>query len=237
MLFALITETRLVTASELYRMAAALEINAAHCSKAYQLDEPVGIVVVDRESELPAGCYPVVMVGEGGDSATLADHWFDPLRAIPAARVLVQNTSGLNAGTNSICEATSHEIVEALCNPRLSTWSQHPTRAGVEVAREVADPCQDDYVARVNGTDWHVANFVTPAWFAPTGAVDFDWCKRLRAPGEIGPDGYAVMRERRADGGWRQWSEGRNGPIGQNSRELARKQHHASRTQRLLAGP
>jgi hypothetical protein len=249
MMFCLIAATTLVKPSELYRMKPALEANARHLSQAYMLDDdPIAIEVIDRESALPKGCNPVVFVDDGADSATLAQHWFDPLRDVPAARVMVQNTSGLNAGSYSACEAACHEILEARMNRKVATWMDHPRRGGIQVAYEVADPTQDHYSVRVGNTDWQVANFVTPFWWMRTLPLDLatierdfgygvDWCKRLRHQGEIGPEGYAVLRERTSPNGrWRQWSEGSNGPIGQNSRQLAHKQHLASRTQKLLRG-
>jgi hypothetical protein len=161
--------------------------------------------------------------------------------------VLVEHTTALNSGPYSVSETASHEILEPICNSMLAVWKPHPTRPGVEVAYENCDPCQDTYPIRASGTDWLVSNFVTPFWFMSQyrnpqavltleRAEDYglDWCMRLKAPGEIGPDGYAVLRERRPDGGWRQWAQGADGPLSQHSRQLARKQHHASRTRRLL---
>jgi len=243
MMFALITTTRLVSTSELYRLKPALEINAGHLAAAYLMDEPIAIEVIDREADLPSGCYPVVFVDDGGDAGTLAEHWFDPLRDIPASRVYVENVSALNTGPYSASEAASHEILEAIVDPMVATWKPHPRRPGVDICYEVADPCQDTYSLRANGTDWLVSNFATPFFWMHTlpqpleqierdFGYGIDWCKRLREPGEIGPEGYAVLRESANHA--HTWTEDESGVIGQNSRKLDRKQHRWSRTQRRL---
>jgi len=251
MIFALITTTKLVSEQDLWRMGKALEQNVAHCCKAHQIYEPVAIVPIDKESHLPVDCYPVVMVDEGGEGGIVGEHWFDRKRQIPAARVLVQRATALSSGPYSVSEIASHEILEQLCNPMLAVWKPHPVparaRAGVEVAHEVCDPTQDHYVIRADGTDWNVSNFVTPFWFMTSyvgnpqavkaledsEGYGLDWLKRLKTPGEISSEGYAVLRERRADGGYRQWSEDMTGPLASYSRKLDRKQHPASRTHRL----
>jgi hypothetical protein len=244
-IFALISETKLVSSSELYRMSAALRENCRHFAKAYEYDYVPSIVVVDKESNLPDGCFPIAFVGGGGSQGVLGEHWFDGSRGIPAGRVFVQNTTALNGGPHSVCETTSHEILEAWANEMLAIWKPHPRRQGVEIAFEVCDPTQDQYSIRVGNTDWQCSNFVTAFYWMselpmPLNELerDFgygvDWCKRMAAPGEILSEGYAVMRETKNPK--RRWSEGYMGPIGQNSSQLSRKQHYSSRTQRLLAG-
>lgn len=248
MIFCLITETRLVSASELYRLKPALEANARDFDRAYMNYEGTRVVVIDKDALLPEGCYPIVFVDDGTKPGILGEHWFDPKRGIPAARVLVENTSGLNTGRHSASETASHELLEARANPKLGTWFRHPSRPLVEVPHEPCDPTQDHYVVRVGNTDWNVSNFITTHWYR-TDLVgrpqeieaierDFgfglDWCKRLRTPGEIGTEGYSVMREVARPR--QRWLEDMVGPLTQHSQKLVRKQHHSSRTQRLLAG-
>lgn len=248
MIAALISETRMISPSELYRLREALLVNATHLAEAYMLSAPPQVVVIDKDSKLPEGCFPIVFVGEGGKPGTLGEHWFDGRRGVPAARVFVENTTALNSGPYSVSEVASHELLEAVTNERLAIWIEHPRRPGVQIAYECADPTQDHYPVRVHGTDWLVSNFVTPFWYQSrwVGAHDdvavlerdfgygLDWCKRLKQPGEISGEGYAVFRDKSHPE--RRWSEDIGGPLSQNSRKMDRKQHHSSRTQRLLAG-
>jgi hypothetical protein len=248
MIFALVSETKLVSASELYRMSKALEAAARNFDQAYMNDDGTRVVVIDKDALLPDGCFPIVFVEDGSKPGTLGEHWFDSRRNIPTARVLVENTTGLNSGQHSASETASHEMHEARANPKLGTWFRHPTRLDVEVPHEPCDPTQDHYVVRIGNTDWNVSNFISSHWYRADlvgrpeelAAIErdfgfgLDWCKRLRTPGEIGEAGYSVMRE--AANPKRRWLEDMVGTLNQNSRKMDRKQHRSSRTQRLLAG-
>jgi hypothetical protein len=196
-IFALITETRLVSASDLYRMKPALEQSARDFDRAYENHDGTRVVVIDKDALLPDGCYPIVFVEDGTNPGTLGEHWFDAKRGVPAARVLMENASGLNSGRYSASEVASHELLEAKANPMLGTWFRHPSRPLVEVPHEPCDATQDHYAVRVGNTDWNVSNFITMHWYRSDlvgnpqelAAIErnfgfgVDWCKRLRAPG------------------------------------------------------
>lgn len=218
--FALATVSKLITRAELYELSAPLEANARHCAKAWG-KEPPAIVVVDKPEEMPRGCCPVIFLDDTTeDAGALAVHYVDPARFLPAARVYCDRSSGLRHGRYSICEAAAHEVTEALCDPYVNLWADMPGRDGVQVAIEVADPVQTHYTIHYAGHDWPVANFVTPAWFDSRlwdtaaraafldGGGRFDHSGELHSPGQIGPEGYAVLRQR-DDSGWRTWSEAR----------------------------
>lgn len=226
LLFALITETALVTPAELFRLCVPLELNARHCAVSWGL-EPPAVVVIDARAKLPARCQPVVFLdSEGEDADALAVHYVDPALRGPAARVYCDRASGFRHGRYSICEAAAHEVVEALVDPFLNLWTDHPdpdrARLGVQVAVEVADPVQTTYALQHAGDTWPVANYVTPDWhrgrlydpetrarFLTAGGL-FDHSGELQAPGQVGPEGYAVLRSPKGDGfGWRTWSEAR----------------------------
>jgi len=182
-------------------------------------------------------------------------HYWDPTRAgggAPAGRVYVDRNSGLRTGSYSVSESASHEL-EALNNPRLKVWRKHPDAerraAGHECAQEDSDATQDTYQITlpdpVTGRliSWPVANFVLPAWFEPDDGTGrpVDYAGRLERPGQIGPEGYAVMRGPRAGGGLEYWLEG---PSGERFGALPSEGRAgrkagvviAGRTQRLLAG-
>lgn len=218
MIYALVSLTDRAPAHQLYWLAKALEINARHCAEAWEKVAPA-VVVADREAGLPAGAIPVLFVDESADPGTLAVHYFDPLKSAPAARVYCMAGSGFNTGTNSVCEAASHEVLEALIDPRVNLWLDHPepAREGVQMALEVCDPVQDHYEIEVPGSSvkWRVSNFVTPYYFVREFITHPEWMEKglkydflgtLSRPGSIGPDGYAVLRRR--DGSkWTTWAE------------------------------
>lgn len=249
MIIALVSDTRLVSVSDLWRLRGALEIQAAQVCAAWLIEEPLAIEVFANDKRLPDGVSPIVCVSDGGDEGTLGAHRFAGDR--PAARVYVERSSGLNAGAYAVSEVASHEMCEMIVNPELGAWWPHPTRQGVQVAAEIADPTQDDYTVDYKNTPWKLSNWVTPAYsradlvdpkalsaFERTMGYGLDWCRRMQAPGEILATGYAVMRSVDARGKViEHWSEGANGRLSEDSALLARKKHHASRTYRLGGVP
>jgi hypothetical protein len=235
----------------MYEMIAPLRVHLGHVAQAFMVSNEISVILVDRERRAPAGATTIVFVERGTDPNTIAHHYFDHARQAPAARVFVENTTGLNAGNASCFESLCHEANEAKCNGELAVWMPHPARPGVEVAYEVSDPTQDTYVIQHRGTRWQAANFVTPHWWRKDLVGDFasvtwierrygyglDWARRMRTPGEISREGYAVMRRQRENGTYERWSEDANGRLDLASRKLANKKDSLSRTRRLLDGP
>ena len=221
--FALSSETPDVTTSDLYRLAGALEINGKHCAQAWS-KQPAAIDVIEHRRRLPPGVHPIVFVdGSDTEGSGLAYHYYDPLRPGPAARVFCGKATGFNTGHSSVAELASHELVEAMVDPMVNLWVDHPDPArdeGVEMALEIADMVQTQYLVEARGDKWQMANFVTPDYFRQWLARDYarlqaffaaggklDWSGELTRPGEIGPGGYAILRERKESGGWRTWPE------------------------------
>lgn len=189
---ALIDESRGVSGGDLYGMASALERNAAHCAQAWGVAAPT-VELWSGRRVLPRGYWPIYFVDETSDDEnTLAVHYQTFGR--PTGRVYVGNASGLNQGSNSVSEAAAHELLEMLINAFLDGWDPMPGRPGWFVAREVCDPVQTHYLIEIDGTEWKVANFVTPAWFQPVGSGPYDYRDELKGPGQIGPRGYAILR-------------------------------------------
>jgi hypothetical protein len=205
----LVTETSNVSVSDLYRLAPVLERNGRHCATAWDVTVPAVDVILRREA-LPKGAHPIIFMDASGDPTELAAHYWDVFRQGPAARVFTEYASGFNWGDNSVVEAASHELVEMLIDPQVNRWADHPDPEfpGVQVAVEIADPVQTHYLLEQGGTRWQVANFVTPFWFHAglaqepmrleafrAGGGRVDWAGELTHPGEIGPKGYAIVRQ------------------------------------------
>lgn len=214
LLFALIAETTLVTPADLYKLSKALEQNAQHCAADWQREAPA-VVVCQSRTALPTFCQPIVFIDDDTDPGLLAVHYWNPILLAPAARVWVNRASGLVSGPYSVSEGASHEIVEALIDPRCDLWTDCPGRVGVDIALEVGDPVQDAYL--IDGVA--VTNYVTPAYFDtrladPATAASFleqggrfDRLGTLARAGTIGPEGYAVFRD-----ATHRWIEDASGP-------------------------
>jgi hypothetical protein len=242
MLFALITDTKRISQTQLYGLSRALERNGKHCAQAWG-KEPPAVVALDRKSGLPRGASPILFVDENSDPTTLAYHYYDPIRGTPASRVLVHRDSKFNDGNYSLCEAASHEMLEALLDPMINLWVDHPDpaqRADTQMAFEICDMTQEHYTITMRDVRWRVADFVTPAYFrqdiaedpdklarAHAAGVRFNYCGTLSRPGEIGPEGYAILRQRSEYGGWRVWSESKKTL---DAARVAAKAHPLART-------
>ncbi len=249
--FVLATETSDVTGLDLYHLAKALEINGRHCAEAYS-KVPPAIDVIDDYKQLSHfdDPHPIVFFDHGGDTGVLANHYYDPLRKGPAARVFVHRASGFNNGRNSVAEAASHELVEAMVNPAVNLWADYAdpdAPANMQVAYENADPVQTHYEIEVRGTKWKMSNFVTPHWFRQKlsepdtlfsflkAGGRFDHSGELEAPGEIGPEGYIVTRTPRDNGGWDRAILNANSSAPMFTAEQ-NKTDDWSRTQQLVSG-
>lgn len=233
-LFALVTQTERVRTEQLYSMAKALEVNAIECANVWGKATPA-IVVIDDVKHLPNSCHPVIFMDEHVNKDYLAVHSWDWWRQGPAASVFVAHTSGVVTGRYSACEAASHEIVEAIVNPEVNLWVDHGERPGVQMALEVADMVQDHYYIGVDGAQFPVSNFVTPAYFRkdlldPTAAEaflsgsTFDRLGTLKKPFAIGPEGYAILRSSLTNNRWSEYG----------STYRPKPQHKGSRTSRMV---
>ena len=238
-LFAFIAETTLVKSSDLYIMARAIEKAAQACALVWG-KEPPAIDVFEKRTALPEFCQPVVFIDDSTDPGALADHYWDPVRLQPAARVWANRASGgLFTGPASQSVAASHEVLEALGDPSCLDELPCPGREGVSIALELCDPVQDSYVVETPNGEVSVANYVLPAFFDPvladpesaktfrsTGGL-FDALGTLFCAGQIGPSGYAILSDATDT-----WLEGPNGPfqLAANSS----KRHPWARTARRL---
>jgi len=230
-----------------------LEDNAAHCADVWNRPAPT-VEVIDDMNKLRSrytrsrSWVPVVFVDAttSTDPSLLAYHYYDSFTTLPAARVLAESTSELYTGPNSLFESAAHEILEALLNPDLNWWAPHPDASrNDDVAGEGCDPVQNTYPIAHAGTAWPGANFITREWFSAELFADNDLRKRFLAsgrgfdhnrgltqPGEVGPEGYVILRDR-ATGTVRSAARTAT-PWGARSlHELAAKRHPWSRSHRL----
>lgn len=198
-LFALISQSKIVSPARLYPIALACEIGAVHCARSWSV-QPPAVEVFDDPRKIPTGAFPVVFVDDPNDRGWLGVHY-----ANRTATVFADAGSGLFNGRESISETTSHEVNESTINPGLNQWHIHPTK-GVMVAREVCDMVQGShYTVNVEGAALPVSNFVLPSWFEPGDASGvYDWVGELVAPGQLGVGGYQILRN--ADNVWHDWA-------------------------------
>lgn len=249
--FALIDLTGKYGPADLYLLKEPLELLGRDCAQAWGVERPA-VDAIDSLANLPKWMCPLVFVDDD-NPGTLAEHWWDPIRRLPAARVYTRHDSGLMSGRHSACEAAGHEVAEAMCNADLGNWRTHPDSSRSEVLQvplEVADATQDTYgVTLRDGTEVQVANFLWPAWFDRSlsedpvrlreyldGGGKLDQAGRLKAPGQLGPEGYTIVRRPRDDGfGWTRWAEwGPTAAAAVHERANAATKHPLSRSRRLL---
>lgn len=217
--FLLVRETDLVTDEGMYLLARALEAYAQEVAAAWGKPSPT-VDVVDKMQRVSDLYHPIRFVsGSHEDPGALGYHYYDPIRRGPAAVVHVDRCSGFNFGSFSVVECASHEVAEAMGNPDLTQWRPHPdpARFGVQVAFEFGDPTQGTFLLESGGARWQMCSFVTPAWFDPAAneeaarqrvlnSTGFDRGRLLTRPGEVGVEGYVILRELR-DGRWHVWFE------------------------------
>lgn len=245
---ALISDSARVSEADLFRMAPALEQSARHAWDVWRehlpwwmRDIPPSIIPWDVaagvksarqlpmwEGSTSEHMVPLYFVDDTSrDGGTLAVHYVQGDR--PAGRVYVENASGLNDGPYSVSEAASHEILEVMLNPWIDGWTPMPGRSGVWVANELCDPVQDHYEVEAHGIAWKVSNFVYPPWFERSGEGQVDHLRTLVAPGEIGPEGYVILR----DADWRISYEFGGTRSDFRGIETVAKHHPMARTQRI----
>lgn len=217
-LFALIAETTLVSSSDLYIMARAIEAGAQDCARAWGKKAPA-VDVFQARMGLPQFCQPVVFIDDTSDPGALAVHYWDPVRLQPAARVWANRaTTGVLLGPGAQSVSASHEVIEALGDPTCEEECPCPGRDGVRIALELCDPVQDELEVQTPNGRIAVANYVLPPYFDVEladpemakifleGGGRFDAKGTLTRAGQIGPRGYAILSDDS-----RTWFEGPDG--------------------------
>lgn len=248
--FALISDSKQVTGADLAKMAPALERSAVECWRVWHAYLPMEFKdhepsvfpwagSIDGAPALPdwrsgtlTHVVPIYFVDAQSRSAgTLGVHFQQGDR--PAARVFMGAGSGLYQGRHSATETASHEINEVLVNPWLDQWDRIPGRANVWMPRENCDAVQTHYP--VGEHDVSVSNFSYPAWHGLSNpssvpADQVDHRGELGAAGELGPEGYRIVRNR----DWILSFEYGPKRQGFGARDMDALAHPLSRTRRIL---
>lgn len=210
LLFALVTQTKLVSPAELYHLVRPAEMNARDCARAWSV-EPPAVVICDQVEKLPLGAIPVVFLDDDTDPGALAVHFPGGY-----SRVHVDRSGALLNGYESVLEGACHEVLEALIDLDCNHWVKHPTREGVEIALEICDPLQTVYPITIGQESYACANFVLRRYFEPPNpnyppGATFDALGELDGPGYVGPEGYVILRKKNALGDWDNWIEANDG--------------------------
>ena len=194
---ALVAETDRVSASQLNRVAAALQ------KQAIRDFEPIWDVkaTVDAFStldDIPIGYWPIIVrddIGQPGASGVHLDQGGQPF-----ALVEYSESWSLTA---------SHEALEMLADPFgnrvLAGDSPNPGQGRVEFLVEVADPTEAaEFGYTVNGV--LVSDFLTPHFYDPVTApgVRYTFGGHLDGPRRIASGGYLSWHDPVSDHWWQQ---------------------------------
>ena len=194
---ALVSETDRITASQLARVAAALQKQAIRdFAPVWNVDATVdGFAVLD---DVPLGYWPIVVRDDIEASGASGVHRDD--NGQPFALVQYSDSWSLTA---------SHEALEMLADPfgnRLVAGdSPKPGQGRVEFLVEVSDPTEDAaFGYTVNGV--LVSDFLTPHFYDPVVAagVRYTFGGHLDGPRRIAKGGYLSWHEPVSDHWWQQ---------------------------------
>ncbi len=160
--------------------------------------KPVPVRVDAAENAQPGECVNYFVDRDDDVPDALAYHT-EATSGVFFARTLVETilTAGGNLAddASSVLAASNHECVEAFIDPSVNQWCDDG--AGKSKAKEPCDPVQDGvYAKTVDGADYPVPNFVTPAWFDPRAVgAQLDWVGVLAAPFTRTAGGYYEERD------------------------------------------
>jgi hypothetical protein len=146
--------------------------------------------------------YPIVIFDDSDSAGALGYHTESPSGKV-WGRVFVNpilnNGGTILLGSLSVSAVLSHEVIEAYCNPNVNLWAD--TFTGTMIAREAADPVEDDFydITTKSGAKVSVSNFVTPMWFDPQSAdgSKFDHMTKLTKPFTMSSGGYVVTMNKK----------------------------------------
>lgn len=151
--------------------------------------------VLSIAKDFVAGTWALLLLDDPDVANAYGYHDMTP-DGFPLSKVFVKTC--LQYG-ELVSVTASHEVTEMLVDPAINLCAQAPN--GVIYAYESVDPCEALSFA-VNGIP--MSDFVFPSWFegfrAPK-STQFDYMKRVTAPFQLLPGGYAIVFKR---GRWTQ---------------------------------
>ncbi|MFE0379587.1 hypothetical protein ACFW1M_29415 [Streptomyces inhibens] len=194
---ALVSETAEITASQLNRVAAALQKQATRdFAPLWQV--PATVDAFDRLKDVPVGYWPMIVrddIGQPGAAGVHLDKNGQPFS-------LIQYSESWSL-------TASHEMLEMLADPwgnRLIAGQSPKSDQGVvEFLVEVSDPSEaPENGYTINGL--LVSDFFTPRFYDPVPApgVRYSFTGKLKAPRKILPGGYISWRNPVTDHWWQQ---------------------------------
>lgn len=142
--------------------------------------------------DLTTNDWILALVDDTGDDGALGYHTEDEgdfVYGLVGVKPVLDNVGHILTGANSVSTVLSHEVLELLGNPHVSSWSD--TGRGYLVATEMCDAVQSDYYD-LDGVS--VSDFLLPDWFSPivTRGDRFDHCGVLHAPFTVADGGYTL---------------------------------------------
>jgi len=190
MRFQLVNESTVVTTTQAKAIVAALKLQAPQVGKAWQRYEWT-ITYQTSIDKVAPDAIPVVILDDADQADALAYHDVDP-HGRPYCRVFAKtilNAGGtILTGSLSVSAATSHEVIEAFCDPPALFWSEKG--GGGLIALEACDPCQD-IAYELNGVA--VSDFCLPAFFSPLSPGPYTFRDSIGNPGGLSKGGYLIV--------------------------------------------
>lgn len=194
---ALVAETPQISASQLNRVAAALQKQAIRdFTPLWQI--PATVDAFDKLDDVPVGYWPMIVrddIGEPGAAGVHMDKDGQPFSLIQYS--------------DSWSLTASHEMLEMLGDPwgnrLVAGQSPKPDQGVVEFLVEVADPPEaPENGYTINGL--LVSDFFTPNFYDPvtSSGVRYSFSGKLLGPRQILPGGYLSWREPVTDHWWQQ---------------------------------
>jgi hypothetical protein len=201
MKFAVVRETTLVTVEEVQSwITATKEIADKYFTPAW--DVTLEFEFIETGAVIPAGSVQVLILNDSDQAESLAYHYDTGPNGEPRIKTFV-DTQLKDGSKPSV--GFSHEVWETAADPNIDAVVT-VTDNGVtrELAKEVADPCQDDSQAiDVNGVA--VSAFVLPSYFIPGSQGPWSYpADRVNGPLDVAPGGYQSERETAPEPG--QWT-------------------------------
>lgn len=205
MAFCLVSETPLVSFSDLVLIATAIQTAAVDFCEAWGIKTPsIHAVASVEASHVDASHVIMRLVDASSADGALGYHTEEDgvVYAEVAAGDTIRSGGGVleNGSYMSVSSVVSHEVFETLLNPNVNVWVDRGD-GHIEDAREACDAVQGscfDVAVKARKSTRHVSisNYLLPAWFdAQSKSVFFDKMGLCKKPFEVLADGYHIIRK------------------------------------------